>query len=49
MVYGIPSHLFVTKQQNLFLLHQLNFGYAFNSLPNVLLEYLDRFVSFAQQ
>ena len=36
MVYGIPSNLFITKQQS-------SFGYSF---PSALLEYLDLFKPF---
>ena len=36
IVYGIPSHIFVTKQQSLDLI----------SNPSALLEYLDRFKPF---
>ena len=49
MVYSVPSHPFITKQQ-LSYNTNIKFGYAFNSgLPNVLLEYLDRLMSFVQQ
>ena len=43
MVYGIPSHLFVTKQQSCFIVLRYT---LLISLLSVLLEYLDRFKPF---
>ena len=40
MVFGIPSNLFVTKQQSRFWI------YILNSFPSALLEYLDLFKPF---
>ena len=44
MVYGNPSHLFVTKQQSC-----LYWIYVLTSFPSALLEYLDQFKPFAGQ
>ena len=49
MVYGIPSHLFVTKQQSCFIVLS-DFRYTLLiSLLSVLLEYLDQFKPFVGQ
>ena len=45
MVYGIPSHLFVTKQQSCLLKYLLVLNIHFNYL-SALLEYLDLFKPF---
>ena len=45
MVYGIPSHLFVTKQQSCLSKYLLVLNIHFNYL-SALLEYLDLFKPF---
>ena len=48
IVYVIPSHLFVTKQQSCLHSYVIVFGYTYilTSFPSALLEYLDQFKLF---